>query len=88
MIKRRDSKERRNPNKGEKMTPKSVVVEETNVEKLVETNQLLTNVNNFLKPSTISTDKVELIELPKDSILPTVFNFFFFYILTLNTFTN
>ena len=35
------------------MTSKPVVVEEANVEELVETNQLLTNVNNLLEPSTI-----------------------------------
>ena len=57
------------------MTSKPVVVEEVTVEGLVETNQLLTNVNNLLEHSTISTDKVELIELPKDSILPTRFKF-------------
>ena len=57
------------------MTSKSVLVEEATVEELVETNQLLTNVNNLLEHSTISTDKVELIELPKDSILPTRFRF-------------
>ena len=53
------------------MTPKPAVVQETNEEELVETNQLFTNVNNLLQPSTISTDKAELIELPKDSVLPT-----------------
>ena len=57
------------------MTSKPVVVEEATVEELVETNQLLTYVNNLLEHSTISTDKVELIELPKDSILPTRFRF-------------
>ena len=57
------------------MTSKPAVVEEATVEELVETNQLLTNVNNLLEHSTISTDKVELIELPKDSILPTRFRF-------------
>ena len=36
-----------------------VVVEEANVEKLVETNQLLTNINNLLEPSTISTDNFQ-----------------------------
>ena len=56
------------------MISKPVVVG-ANVEKLVETNQLLTNVNNLIQPSTISTDKVELMELPKDSILPTGFRF-------------
>ena len=35
----------------------------------------MTNANNFLEPSTILTDKVELIELPNDSILPTGFRF-------------
>ena len=52
------SKKRRNPNKGKrKMTLKSVVVEEENVEGLVETNQLFTNVNNLLESSAISTYK-------------------------------
>ena len=32
------------------MTSKPVVIEEVNAEKLVETNQLLTNVNNLLEP--------------------------------------
>ena len=75
MSKRRYSKKRRNPNKGKKITSKPVVVEEANVEIFVETNQLLTNVNNLLEPSTISTDKFDLIELPKDSMLPTRFKF-------------
>ena len=57
------------------MTSKPVVVEEVTVEELVETNQLLTNVNNLLEHSAISTDNVELIELPKDSILSTRFRF-------------
>ena len=39
------------------MTLKSVVVEEENVEGLVETNQLFTNVNNSLESSAISTYK-------------------------------
>ena len=39
------------------MTSKSVVVEEENVEGLVETNQLFTNVNNLLESSAISTYK-------------------------------
>ena len=51
------------------------VVKEANIEELVQTNQLLTNVNNLLEASTISTDKVELIELRKDSILPIGFRF-------------
>ena len=38
------------------MTSNPVVVEEADVEKLVETNQLLANINNLLEPSTISTD--------------------------------
>ena len=32
-------------------------------------------MNNLLEPLIISTDKIELIELPKDSILPTGFRF-------------
>ena len=51
------------------------VVKEANIEELVQTNQLLTNVNNLLEASTISTDKVELIKLRKDSILPIGFRF-------------
>ena len=39
------------------MTSKPVVVG-ANVEKLVENNQLLTNVNNLIQPSTISRCKV------------------------------
>ena len=42
---------------------------------LVETNQLLTNGNILLEPSRILIDKVELIELPNDSVLPTRFIF-------------
>ena len=57
------------------MTSKAVVVEEANVEKLVETNQFLAKANNLIETSTISTDKVELIELPKNSVLPTGFRF-------------
>ena len=74
MSKRRYSKKIRNTN-GKKMTSKPVVVEEANVEELVETNQLLTNVNNLIEPSIISAGRVELIELPKESILPTGFRF-------------
>ena len=65
--KRRYSKKRRNPNKWEKMTSWPLVVEEAIIEELVESNELLTNENNVIEPSTISTDKFELIELPKDS---------------------
>ena len=45
------------------------------IEELVETNQHLTNMNKLIKASTISSDKVELTELPKDSVLPTGFRF-------------
>ena len=38
-------------------------------------NQFLTNVNKLLERSTISTDKVQLTELPKESIVPTGFRF-------------
>ena len=62
------------PIKG-KMTSKPLVVEETTIGGLVETNQLLTNVNKLIKPSTISFDKAELTELPKDSILHAGFRF-------------
>ena len=37
------------------MTLEPVIVEKANLEELVETNQLLTNVNNLLEPSTIAT---------------------------------
>ena len=57
------------------MTSKPAVVEEANVEELAETNQLLTNVNNLIEPSIILTGRVELIELPKELILPTGFRF-------------
>ena len=63
------SKKEEIPIKGN-MTLEPVVVEVANIEELVQTNQLLTNVSNFLEPSKISTDKVELIELPRDSLLP------------------
>ena len=42
------------------MSSNPVVLEEANEEKPVETKQPLTNMNNLLEPSTISTDKVEL----------------------------
>ena len=54
------------------MASKPVVIEEVHV---VEANQLLKNANNLLELSTISTDKVELIELPQDSKLLTGFRF-------------
>ena len=57
------------------MTSKPLVVEEVIIEELIETNQLLTNVNNLIEPSTISTEKVASIELLKDSILPTGLRF-------------
>ena len=41
------------------MTSKLLVVEEAVIEELVETNQLLTNVNKLIEPSIISTGKVE-----------------------------
>ena len=55
------------------MTSKPSVVEEVITEELVATNQYLTNVNKLIELSTISTDKVELIELQNDAILPTGF---------------
>ena len=57
------------------MTSKPLVVEEVIMEELIETNQLLTNVNNLIEPSTISTEKVASIKLLKDAILPTGFRF-------------
>ena len=55
------------------MTSKPSVVEEVITEELVATNQYLANVNKLIELSTISTDKVELIELQNDAILPTGF---------------
>ena len=63
------------------MTSNPLVVQEAIIGGLVETNQLLTNVNKLIEPSTISTDKAELIELPKYSILPTGFRFIYSSIL-------
>ena len=63
------------------MTSRPILVEEAIIEKLVETNQLLTNVNKLIEPSTTSTDKVEFIQLPKDSILPKWFRFIDLFIL-------
>ena len=60
------------------MTSKPVVVEKAKV----KTDQLLTNVNKLSEPSTISKEKIELIELPKDSILPTGFRFIDLFILS------
>ena len=62
----------------EKMISKSVVVEKAKV----KTNQLLTNVNNLSEPSTISNEKIELIELQKDSKLPTGFRFIDLFIMS------
>ena len=76
ISKRRYSEHERNPNKWKKMTSKPLVVEEAVIEELVETNQLLTNVNKLIELSTISSDKVELIEFRKDSILLTGIRFF------------
>ena len=53
MSKRRYSKNRRNPEKGKKITSKPALLEEANVEELVGTNQLFANVSNLLEPSTI-----------------------------------
>ena len=55
------------------MNSKLLVVEEAIIEELIEANQPLTNVNNLMEPLTIWTNKVQLIELPKDSTLPTWF---------------
>ena len=41
------------------MTSERIVVEKPNVEDLLQTNQLLTNVNNLIEPTTISTGKAE-----------------------------
>ena len=58
------------------MIPKPYsVVEEVVTEELVRTNQLPTNVSKLIEPLTISADKAELIELPKDAVLPTGFRF-------------
>ena len=66
MNKRRYSKNGRNPNNWEKLTSKPLLEEETNLEEIAETNQLLTDVNNLIEPLTISADKVELNKLAKD----------------------
>ena len=63
------------------MTSRPILVEEAIIEKLVETNQLQRNVNKLIEPSTTSTDKVEFIQLPKDSILPKWFRFIDLFIL-------
>lgn len=73
MNKRRYSKNGRNPNNWEKLTSKPLLEEEANLEEIVETNQLLTDVNNLIEPLTISADKVELNKLAKDWILPAGF---------------
>ena len=57
------------------MTSKPLVVEEAVIGELVKTNILLTILNNLIESSTIPTDKVELIELPMDSKLPTGLRF-------------
>ena len=67
--------------KGKNDFKPSVVVEAI-LEELVETNQLLTNVNNLREPFTISTDKIELIELARDSVLLTGFRFIGLFILS------
>ena len=69
ISKRRYSKTTVNPNKGK--TSKPLVDEGAIIAGLVETNQLLTNVNKLIEAS-ISTDKVQLIELQKYSLLFTV----------------
>ena len=66
MNKRRYSKKGRNPNKWEKLTLNPLLEEEANLGELAETNQLLTDVNNLIEPSTISADKVELNKLAKN----------------------
>ena len=66
----------------EKNDFKPSVVVEAIIEELVETNQLLTNVNNVREPSIISTDKIELIELARDSVLLTGFRFIGLFILS------
>ena len=70
ISKRRYSKTTVNPNKGKISKP--LVDEGAIIAGLVETNQLLTNVNKLIEAS-ISTDKVQLIELQKYSLLPTGF---------------
>ena len=57
------------------MASKPVVIEEAKPEELVEINRILTNVKNALEPWAISADKVELVELSKDSTLLTKFKF-------------
>lgn len=71
ISKRRYSKTTVNPNKGKISKP--LVDEGAIIAGLLETNQLLTNVNKLIEASTISTDKVQLIDLQKYSLLPTGF---------------
>ena len=80
--KKRYSKKRRNKNKGKKLTP---LIVQTPVEELVvaaqemttpeETNQLQTDDDKAGEPATASNNKVEAIESPKDTVLPTGFRF-------------
>ena len=59
------------PIKGKDDFKTIIVEEEAIIEKLVESNQILTIVNKLIEPLTISSNKVKSIELPKDSMLPT-----------------
>ena len=40
------------------MTSRPLVAEEASIEELVETNHFLTNVNNLIETSTISTELI------------------------------
>ena len=77
------SKKRRNPNKGKKLVPKVDVEQELIAEENPTEQQI--NVNVHID-TTVSSDKVELIEPPKDSVSPTGFRLIDLSILS-NVFT-
>ena len=77
------SKKRRNPNKGKKLVPK-VDVEQLLIAEENPTEQQI-NVNVHID-TTVSSDNVELIEPPKDSVSPTGFRLIDLSILS-NVFT-
>ena len=68
-------KRKETPIKGKDDFKTIMAEEEAIIEKLVESNQILTIVNKLIEPLTISTDNVKSIELPKESILLTGFKF-------------
>ena len=64
-------KRKETPIKGKDDSKTIMAEEEAIIEKLVESNQILTIVNKLIEPLTISSNKVKSTELPKDSMLPT-----------------